>query len=210
MKQYLLKCSLIIIILSSCVSTANQNNQENRNSISGRTLPPVSSSFKDVDTTLIIQPQLPAGVSPASLIDQPRTEEGASDNPTQEIKKLLDQSRKAHFEGDPDLLVSNSADSIISVNAGKVSISTPAKVKESMSDYLKNTHFIKWDDEMEPIIRFSEDKSMAYAIVRKLVIIKDKKAASSVPPDTSRYAWISVYRKVDNQYKMESIVSTNQ
>ena len=106
----------------------------------------------------------------------------ASDNPTQEIKKLLDQSRKAHFEGDPDLLVSNSADSIISVNAGKVSISTPAKVKESMSDYLKNTHFIKWDDEMEPIIRFSEDKSMAYAIVRKLVIIKDKKAASSVPP----------------------------
>ena len=134
----------------------------------------------------------------------------ASDNLTQEIKKLLEQSRKVHFEGDPDLLVSNSADSIISVNAGKVSISTPAKVKESMSDYLKNTHFIKWDDEMKPIIRFSEDKSMAYAIVRKLVIIKDKKAASSVPPDTSRYAWISVYRKVDNQYKMESIVSTNQ
>ena len=77
MKQYLLKCSLIIIILSSCVSTANQNNQDNRNLISGRTLPPVSSSFKDVDTTLIIQPELPDGLSPASLIDQPRTEEGA-------------------------------------------------------------------------------------------------------------------------------------
>ena len=133
-----------------------------------------------------------------------------TDNETQEIKKLLEQSRKAHFEGDPDLLVSNFADSVISVNAGKVSISTPSKVKEGMSDYLKNTHFIKWDDEVEPIIRFSEDKSMAYAIVRKLVIIKEKNADASVLPDTTRYAWMSVYRKINGQWRMENIVSTNE
>jgi hypothetical protein len=136
--------------------------------------------------------------------------ENRSEDPTGEIKKLLEQSRKAHFEGDIDLFVSDIADSLISVNAGRVSITTASKMKSGMGDYIQNTQFIKWDDEMEPIIRFSNDKSMAYAIVKKLVIIKDKNAAASVPADTSRFAWISVYRKTDNQWKMESIVSTNQ
>jgi hypothetical protein len=145
-----------------------------------------------------------------SLIVSCQSSKKQTEDPTQEIKNLLEQSRKAHFQGDPHLLVSNFTDSIISVNAGKVSVSTPAQVKQGMSDYLTNTHFIKWDDEAEPIIRFSADKSMAYAIVRKLVINKEKQAAASVPPDTTRYAWISVYRKVDDQWKMETIVSTNQ
>lgn len=139
-----------------------------------------------------------------------QSSENRLENPTQEIKKLLEQSRKAHFEGDINLFVSDIAEGLISVNAGKVSITTPSKMKSGMSGYLQNTHFIKWDDEMEPIIRFSEDKSMAYAIVRKLVISKDKNAIASAPADTSRYAWISVYRKIDNEWKMESIVSTNE
>lgn len=39
-------------------------------------MPAVTSSFRDVDTTFIMQPALPANQSPVSLMDQPRTEEG--------------------------------------------------------------------------------------------------------------------------------------
>lgn len=129
---------------------------------------------------------------------------------TKQINALLEQSRKAHFDGNPDLLVSNFTDSIISINAGKVSISTPQQVKEGMGDYLRNTHFIKWDDEMPPIIRFSEDRAMAYAVIRKLVVIKEKNAPATALADTSRYAWVSIYRKVGKEWKMECIASTNQ
>lgn len=134
----------------------------------------------------------------------------SDDNDINQIKALLEQSRKAHFDGDPDLLVSNFTDSIISINAGKVSISAPGQVKQGMGDYLRNTHFIKWDDEVPPIIRISEDKTMAYAVIRKLVVIKEKNAPAAAPADTSRYAWVSIYRKVGNDWKMECIASTNQ
>jgi len=76
MHKVLLKCLLLVVILSSCVTTAYQNAADinNRHSIS--TLPFVTSSFSGVDTTKIMQPDLPADQSPVSLMELPRTEEG--------------------------------------------------------------------------------------------------------------------------------------
>jgi hypothetical protein len=76
MHKILLKCLLLFVILSSCVSTALRKATDinNRNSIGS--LPAVTSNFRDVDTTEILQPDLPAGKSPVSLMELPRTEEG--------------------------------------------------------------------------------------------------------------------------------------
>ncbi|MCU7552383.1 hypothetical protein OCK74_24905 [Chitinophagaceae bacterium LB-8] len=77
MHQHLLRSLLLIVILSSCASTAHQKRADTSRGNWIGTTPPVTSSFRDVDTTLIMQPDLPAGKSPVSLMDLPRTEEGA-------------------------------------------------------------------------------------------------------------------------------------
>ena len=76
MHKVLLKCLLLVVILSSCVTAAHRKAAgiHQRNSIG--TLPAVTSNFSDVNTTKIIQPDLPAGKSPVSLMELPRTEEG--------------------------------------------------------------------------------------------------------------------------------------
>ncbi|HYH15807.1 MAG TPA: hypothetical protein VD794_11330 [Flavisolibacter sp.] len=76
MHKPLLKCLLFVFILSSCVSTAHRKaadiNMQNRIG----TLPAMTSHFKDVDTTAILQPDLPADKLPVSLMELYRTEEG--------------------------------------------------------------------------------------------------------------------------------------
>jgi hypothetical protein len=76
MHKHLLKCLLLVVILSSCVSTAHKKAADinMRNSIV--TLPAVTSHLREVDTTAIMQPDLPADTSPVSLMELPRTEEG--------------------------------------------------------------------------------------------------------------------------------------
>jgi hypothetical protein len=77
MHKYLLRCLFFVVILSSCVSTAHHKSAGTTKSNRIGKMPLITSSFNDVDTTLIMHPDLPAGKSPVSLMDLPRTEEGA-------------------------------------------------------------------------------------------------------------------------------------
>ncbi len=76
MLKLLLHC-LLFVIISSCVSTGHQKGADTsqRNSISTKST--ITSSFSDVDTTSILYPDLPAGQTPVSLMELPRTEQGA-------------------------------------------------------------------------------------------------------------------------------------
>lgn len=87
------------------------------------------------------------------------------------IREMLKQERKAHFSKDVDLFVSEFADSMISVNKGIVKVLSPAENKIRIEPYFNSVEFIKWDDTEYPIIKFSEDGNMAYAVVQKQVIL---------------------------------------
>lgn len=76
MHKVLLKCLLLVVILSSCVTTAHRKTADINKRYSIGTLPAVTSNFSDVDTTEIMQPDLPADKLPVSLMELPRTEEG--------------------------------------------------------------------------------------------------------------------------------------
>jgi hypothetical protein len=54
--------------------------------------------------------------------------------------------------------------------------------------------FVRWDDTKEPVVRFSTNASVAYVAVEKLVL-KEKLPTGLGKPDTSRFAWISIYKK---------------
>ena len=128
----------------------------------------------------------------------------------QEIVRLLQQERKAHFANNVDLFISEFADSMISVNKGKVTIAGPVENRKRIEPYFNSVKFIRWDDVAEPIIRISEDGSLAYAVVQKQVILTYPDTLGKPFYDTTNYAWTSIYRKQKGEWKVEANISTTQ
>ena len=126
------------------------------------------------------------------------------------ILTMLQTERKAHFDRNVELFMSEFADSMISVNRGEVSTPTKEKNKERIGKYFGTVQFIKWDDTAEPIIRFSDDGSLAYAIVQKDVIVTHPDSTGKSLNDTTHYAWSSIYRKYNGEWKVECNISTNK
>lgn len=127
-----------------------------------------------------------------------------------EITNLLQQERKAHFDRNVDLFVSEFADSMISVNKGMVTVAPPEQNKKRIASYLGSVEFIKWDDVAEPMIRFSDDGSLAYAVIQKQVVLTYPDTLGKLFYDTTNYAWVSIYRKQKGEWKVECNISTNK
>ena len=126
------------------------------------------------------------------------------------IVTMLQTERKAHFDRNVELFMSEFADSMLSVNKGIVSSLTKDEHKERIGKYFGSVQFIKWDDTVEPIIRFSDDGSLAYAIVQKDVILTYPDRTGKAFYDTTHYAWSSIYRKQKGEWKVECNISTNK
>jgi hypothetical protein len=126
------------------------------------------------------------------------------------IIALQQQERKAHFNKDADLFASEFQPDLYMVNKGKLDTSSIAAHKKKIQSYFDAVKFIKWDDVAEPIIKFSDDHSMAYAIIQKQVILETKDSSGKIVIDTTDYAWTSIYRKQNNIWKLECNTSTNK
>jgi hypothetical protein len=123
------------------------------------------------------------------------------------IKALLKREQTAHLTENVDLFVSEFAEGMIGVNRGEVTQHTKEEHQERISQYFKSVEFVKWEDKAEPIVKFSDDKSLAYAILQKQVIVMRNDSPQS---DTTHFAWISVLRKQNDEWKVECNVSTNK
>ena len=128
----------------------------------------------------------------------------------QKILNLLQQERKAHFEKIVDLFASNFPPNAIMVNKGKVSQPSVEEFKKRFQTYFNSVEFIKWDDIADPIIRFSADASIAYAIVQKQVIVSYPDSLGKKITDTTDYAWATIYRKQKGNWVGECNISTNK
>jgi hypothetical protein len=125
----------------------------------------------------------------------------------EKIRNILKQERTAHFNRDVQLFMSGFKDSSWVANKGVVSAFIKNKDYKRFEEYFHSVDFIKWDDVVEPIINFSGDSSLAYAIVQKKVIVKNK---FSKKIDTTDFAWVTIYRKINGNWLVEGNISTNK
>jgi len=72
----------------------------------------------------------------------------------------LEGNMDAHLKKDVDSLVQGVSEDFISVNNGKVNFPSIEDIRKNYSEYLENTEFSKYEDQMDPIIGFSEDGSI--------------------------------------------------
>lgn len=127
---------------------------------------------------------------------------------TEKILALHHQQRDVHFNKQADEFTDMLSENFISVNRGM--ITTPSKEEnlERFSNYFNAVEFIKWDDLAPPIIRFSDDGSLAYTVVEKEVIVAYDMNEQTIQ-DTTLFAWIAIYKKYGNEWKIDGVASTN-
>ena len=116
--------------------------------------------------------------------------------------------RRAHFLANGRLLLENSADEFIYVGNGKITRSKRNEFEESFKEYFKDVKYYNWDDLEPPIIKISNDASMAWMIVR-IKVRRVKKLITGEDEERGFiYAGIMTYEKQNGKWVRIANVST--
>ena len=129
---------------------------------------------------------------------------------TAKILEIHHQQRDNHFNKDSIAFLSHLSDNFISVNRGVISQPTREATLSRFHNYFSSVDFIKWDDVSEPIIRFSEDGSLAYSIVDKIVEVSYPDEEGESYQSATHFAWTAIYKNYDGVWKIDCVTSTER
>ena len=149
-------------------------------------------------TLLFVACGLCASAQPSANLEQEKAE----------LLRLHKSDREAHFKTDVDLLLENSPEEMISVSRGKISKPSKADARKMFTGYFRDAKYYEWDDVEEPIIRVSNDASMAWMITRTRVRRVQKNAEGAEQEEKFVYAGIMTYEKRDGRWVRVANVST--
>jgi ketosteroid isomerase-like protein len=124
-----------------------------------------------------------------------------------ELMELHEMQRAAHVERDAARLVAIFADDFMSVDAGRIDRPERAASQARLQAYFDRSTFLEWDDISPPIVRVSDDGSMAYVIVHKRVRLRAANDPGAEEQE-SVFAWTSTYERRDGRWQLTSVAST--
>lgn len=117
--------------------------------------------------------------------------------------------RLAHLEKDPDLLVSLFADDFLSVAGGRATRSSRDEQRARFAGYLESVDLLEWDDVEPPVLRVSDDGSMAWALVQKRVRLVPVDEPDAEPEHTV-FAWLETWEKRAGEWRLTSVTTTHR
>lgn len=125
-----------------------------------------------------------------------------------ELLRMHHRDRAAHFNRDAGYIFSNFADEYFSVGNGLVRIPDREAGRKGLQGYFDATTFLEWDDITPPIVRVSNDGTLAYSIVNKKVSTLSKDQDGAERRSVNVYAWIATFRNIGGKWKVTSVAST--
>lgn len=127
----------------------------------------------------------------------------------EQILELERLQREAHFTADAKTFAELLSEPHLSVNRGVVRSTTREENQTRFQGYFDSVQFAEWDDLAEPIIRFSDDGSLAYCVVERRVTVRYPTVAG-LYHGTTDFAWTAIYRRVESGWTIESVTSTEK
>ena len=132
------------------------------------------------------------------------------DNEKDKILKLHYAQRDYHFNKDSIAFANQLSDNFISINKGIIGMPKKEETISRYNTYFSSVEFVKWDDVSEPIIKFSNDGSMAYTVVDKIVVVTHKDENGNSVEGKTHFAWTAIYKKHGDEWKIDCVTSTNK
>lgn len=119
--------------------------------------------------------------------------------------------KDAHLNKNAGQFVNQFANPMISINQGKITTVTQEAALERFQNYFNAVLIKSWEDVAPPVIDFSEDATMAYMVVDKLVVLTYKNEENKTIEETTHFAWVSIFKKQENgEWKIVCNISTNK
>ena len=122
------------------------------------------------------------------------------------LDSMLADSRRAHLETDAGRLAAGLADSLVSLDAGAVSVQPRDSVRAMFARYFAGARYHAWEDVEPPRVILSDDRSLAW--VSRVVCVDREEPDDSggrrrrVSGYSATFAWQA------GRYRMTTVTST--
>jgi len=127
-----------------------------------------------------------------------------------EILELHRSFIEAHLAEDVSALARPIPHDYLFVANGDVQTLNGNDVQRVLQTYCDTTTFSHYEDTDEPIIGFSKDGTLAWAIVQVRVAGTSHRESGTDDPFDTQWAWITLYEKRNGEWSTISDVSTNR
>lgn len=127
---------------------------------------------------------------------------------TAEILELHQKLIAAHFDKNLDFFTQGISEKFISVKNGEILRPSLQEISTQVQDYLSHATFSEYRDLQKPIIGFSKDGSLAWAIVQVKVKGDRRLDDGTVRKIDFVCAWLTLYEKTAHGWDVLAEVST--
>lgn len=127
-----------------------------------------------------------------------------------ELLRMHEVQKTAHLTYDAELLLGDSPETPISVQRGNVIKRTREEDLARFKAYFSSFKFLEWEDIVPPVIKISNDGTMATKIVRKRVRGITRNAEGKEVIEHTVFAWLEVLEKIQGKWRLTAIASTEK
>ena len=118
-----------------------------------------------------------------------------------ELRAAHEMDRRAHLEGNAELMAPGMADQVAVLSNGNLSVNPKEKMISFFKGYFARVKYLEWADAAPPIINVSPDGQVGWMAVKVRARYLER-----AKPDTGEKAfkssWISTYRRVGCEWKL--------
>ncbi len=109
--------------------------------------------------------------------------------------------RRAHLEGNAELMEPGMADQVVVVSNGDVSLNPRAKMIGFFKGYFDRVKYLEWSDAASSVVNVSPDGQMGWMAVKVRARYVER-AKPEAGEKAFKSSWIATYQRVGCKWKM--------
>jgi hypothetical protein len=118
-----------------------------------------------------------------------------------ELRAVHEISRRAHLEGNADLMAPGMADQMALASNGDLSLNPRDKTVGFFKSYFGRVKYLEWSDTAPPVVRVSPDGQMGWLAVKVRARYLER-AKPEAGEKAFKSSWIATYERVGCEWKM--------
>jgi hypothetical protein len=118
-----------------------------------------------------------------------------------ELRVAHETQRRAHLEGNAELMEPNLANQMMLVSNGNLSLNSKDKMISFFEDYFAKVKYLEWSDAAPPVVHVSPDGNMGWMAVKVHARYLERAKPEAGEKDF-KSSWIATYQRVGCEWKM--------
>jgi hypothetical protein len=123
------------------------------------------------------------------------------DEAAAELRAAHETDRRAHLEGDAELMAPGMGDEVVLVSNGDLRVVPRDRMIGFFKTYFARVKYLEWSDSAPPLIRLSPDGRMGWMSVKVRARYVER-AKPEAGEKAFRSSWIATYERVGCGWKM--------